>query len=92
MTVMLSWQTLLTAVAVIGAFVALITYLRKLLGWFERQEKQDNEIGAIKDEQAILTKGILACLKGLQELKCDGPVTDAIAEIEDHINKKAHST
>lgn len=92
MTVMLSWQTLLTAVAVIGAFVALITYLRKLLGWFERQEKQDKEIGAIKDEQAILTKGILACLKGLQELKCDGPVTDAIAEIEDHINKKAHST
>ena len=90
MVVALSWQTLLSAAAVVGAFVALVAYLRKLFGWFERQEKQDNEIRKIKDEQTILVKGILACLKGLQELKCDGPVTEAIAEIEDHINRTAH--
>ena len=91
MVVTLSWQTILSAAAIVGAFVALVAYLRKLFGWFERQEKQDKEISDIKDEQAILVKGMLACLKGLQELKCDGPVTDAITEIEDHINKKAHS-
>lgn len=91
MVVTLSWQTVLSAAAIVGAFVALVAYLRKLFGWFERQEKQDKEISDIKDEQAILVKGMLACLKGLQELKCDGPVTDAITEIEDHINKKAHS-
>jgi len=90
MVVTLSWQTLLSAAAVIGAFVALVAYLRKLFGWFERQEKQDNEIRKIKDEQTILVKGILACLKGLQELDCNGPVTDTIAEIETHLNRTAH--
>ena len=90
MVVTLSWQTLLSAAAVVGAFVALVAYLRKLFGWFERQEKQDNEIRKIKDEQTILVKGILACLKGLQELDCNGPVTDTITEIETHLNRTAH--
>ena len=90
MVVTLSWQTLLSAAAVVGAFVALVAYLRKLFGWFERQEKQDNEIRKIKDEQTILVKGILACLKGLQEQGCDGPVTLAIKQIERHLNEQAH--
>lgn len=91
MTVTLSWQTVMTAAAVVGAFVALIAYLRKLFGWFERQEKQDKEISSIKEEQAILVEGMLACLKGLQELHCNGPVTEAITKIEHHINSKAHT-
>lgn len=78
------------AAAIVGAFVALVSYLRKLFGWFERQERQDLEIKDIKEEQTILTKGILACLKGLSEQGCDGPVTEAINEIETHLNKKAH--
>ena len=89
--VTLTWQTLLSAAAVVGAFVALVAYLRKLFGWFERQEKQDKEISNMKDEQAILVEGMLACLKGLQELHCDGPVTEAITKIEAHINQKAHA-
>lgn len=90
MQITLSWQTLLSLAAISGAFVAVINYIRKIFGWFDRQEKQDKEIKDIKDEQALLTKGILACLKGLSEQGCDGPVTEAIAEIETHLNKKAH--
>lgn len=89
--VTLTWQTLLSAAAVVGAFVALVAYLRKLFGWFERQEKQDKEINEIKKEQAIIVEGLLACLKGLQELHCDGPVTEGITKIEHHINSKAHT-
>lgn len=44
----------------------------------------------IKEEQTILTYGILACLKGLHEQGCNGPVTEAIRRIETHLNKKAH--
>ena len=91
MQITLTWQSLIGAAAIIGALVALISYLRKLFGWFERQEKQDQAIAEIKAEQAILTTGMLACLKGLQEKGCDGPVTDAIATIQDHLNKKAHA-
>lgn len=90
MQITLTWQSLIGAAAIIGAFVALVTYLRKLFGWFERQEKQDKEIKSIKDEQALLVRGILACLKGLHEKGCNGPVTAAIDEIETHINKQAH--
>ena len=90
MQITLTWQSLIGAAAIVGAFVALVRYLRKIFGWFERQEVQDREIKEIKEEQTILTKGILACLKGLKEQGCDGPVTEAIGEIETHLNKKAH--
>ena len=90
MQITLTWQSIAGAAAIIGAVVAIINYMKKLFGWFEKQEMQDKEIKEIKQEQALLTEGILACLKGLQEQGCDGPVTDAITKIETHINQKAH--
>ena len=88
--IVLTWQSVLGAAAIIGAVVAIVNYLRKLFGWFEKQEKQDKELKAIQDEQAILTEGILACLKGLHEQGANGPVTEAITKIENHLNEKAH--
>jgi hypothetical protein len=55
------------------------------------EEKQDKEINAIKEEQEILVNGMLACLKGLNKLGCDGEVTGQITAIENHLNRKAHS-
>lgn len=43
-----------------------------------------------QEEQTLIVYGLLACLKGLAEQGCDGPVSEAIAKIEKHINKKAH--
>lgn len=90
MQITLTWQTLLSLAAISGAFVAVISYIRKIFGWFDRQEKQDKEIQDMKEEQAILTEGILACLKGLQEQGCDGTVTTTISKIETHLNQRAH--
>ena len=85
------------AVEIIITTAAVITALGVILGlfitihkWVLKQNKQDDDIASIKKEQSILTKGVLACLKGLKEQGCDGPVTTAIVEIEDHINKEAH--
>lgn len=58
--------------------------------WFLKQEKQDKDIKAIKEEQTVLTQGILACLQGLHEQGCNGPVTAAIERIETHLNNQAH--
>ena len=58
--------------------------------WYLKQDKQDQDIKEIKQEQVILIHGILACLKGLKEQGCDGPVTFAISEIEGHLNRQAH--
>ena len=90
MTVTLTWQSVITAAAIVGAVVALGKYLMKLFGWVEKQTQQDKDIASIKEEQKILTMGVLACLKGLQEQGCDGPVTNAITMIEEHLNKEAH--
>ena len=90
MQISLTWQSIVTAAAIIGAFVAVVSYLRKLFGWFERQEQQDKEIKNIKVEQTLMTYGVLACLKGLKEQGCNGPVTEAIDKIEKHLNKAAH--
>ena len=81
----------------ISPFAGVITALGVIFGlvfaayrWYLKQEKQDKDIKAIKEEQTILTQGVLACLKGLQEQGCDGPVTIAIKQIENHLNKQAH--
>ena len=42
------------------------------------------------EEQTLIIYGLLACLKGLKEQGCNGPVTEAIDKIEKHINIKAH--
>ncbi len=48
------------------------------------------DMQGINDEQTLLTYGVLACLKGLKEQGCNGPVTKAIEKIEKYLNQKAH--
>lgn len=48
------------------------------------------DMHSINTEQTQLTYGVLACLKGLKEQGCNGPVTDAINKIEKYLNQKAH--
>lgn len=57
----------------------------------EDKARHEREHQAIRDEQCLQMYGILACLKGLKEQGCDGPVTDAINKIEKHLNQQAHS-
>ena len=86
-----TWQTIITVAAVLAAIFAILRYYNKGYDWVKTQGKQEEEIKAIKEEQQLLTTGILACLKGLREQGCDGAVTEAIAKFEDHLNKKAHA-
>ena len=85
-----SWQTLITIAAVLGAVAAIFKYYNKGYDFVKRQEEQDKIIKAIQEEQTLLTYGVLACLKGLHEQGANGPVTEAIDKIEKHINQKAH--
>ncbi|MDY3993551.1 MAG: branched-chain amino acid ABC transporter permease [Evtepia sp.] len=83
-------QTIITAGAVVGAAVALVSFFAKLVRWADRQKAQDKELQDVKAELTLLTYGVLACLKGLKEHGCNGPVTEAVNKIEKHINQKAH--
>lgn len=101
MQITLSWQTLITASAVLAAIGAICAFFAKGVRWVDRQKRQDSDIKAlrathvsdmdgIKQEQTLIVYGLLACLKGLKEQGCNGPVTEAINKIEDHLNQKAH--
>ena len=90
MTVTINWNTIITGAALVAAIIALLSNFAKGVRWVDRQKAQDSEIKDIKNEQSIITYGLLACLKGLSEQGCDGPVTDAIDKIEKHLNVKAH--
>ena len=101
MNITLTWQTFVTAFAVVSAIVGLVALFAKLVRWVDKQKEQDTNIATlhkkhdedmavIQKEQTLLVYGILACLKGLKEQGCNGPVTEAINKIEKHINEKAH--
>ena len=79
--------TLAATITALGGVFGAIFAVHK---WFLKQEKQDKDIKAIKEEQTVLTQGVLACLQGLHEQGCNGPVTAAIEKIETHLNKQAH--
>ncbi len=100
-TITLTWQSIITAGAVVGSLVTIITLLAKLVRWVDKQKKQDTEIKALQDkhdkdiksiqhEQTLIIYGVLAALKGLQEKGCNGPVTEAINKFERYLNQKAH--
>lgn len=83
-------NTIITAVSVIGAVGTIMGLLFTIFNWINKQKEQEKDIRKMKEEQCLLTYGVLACLKGLKEQGCNGPVTEAIAKIEKHINKAAH--
>lgn len=101
MTVTLTWQSIITAGAVIAALTTIITLLVKIVRWVDKQKKQDADIQAlqskhdddiksIRREQTLIVYGVLAALKGLQEQGCNGSVTKTIDKIERYLNQKAH--
>lgn len=101
MQITITWQTVITAAAFVGAVVALVAYFAKLVLWVNKQSQQDKaiaalekhhdeDIKAIKVELELLVTGVQACLKGLMEQGCNGPVSDAEEEFTTYLNRKAH--
>ena len=75
---------LITALSVIGgALIALYKF-------YLRQKKQDEELAEIRGELQLICFGLKACLSGLHDQGCNGPVTDALSRLDKHLNEKAH--
>ncbi len=83
-------QVIITIASVITALGVIFGAVFAFHNWLLKREKNNSDIKSIKEEQSILTKGVLACLKGLKEQGCNGPVTEAIQDIEEYVNKQAH--
>lgn len=86
----MTYSQFLIVVEIISAILLLGGVFLKMHKWYLKQEKQDKDISQIKEEQTLIVYGTLACLKGLKEQGCNGPVTEAVSKIEKYINQQAH--
>lgn len=86
----ITWETIILVSKILTAVISIGAIAYTVIRWFQKQKQQDKDIADLKEEQCLLTYGILACLKGLKEQGCNGPVTEAVDKIEKHLNKKAH--
>lgn len=94
-------DTIIKLAAVIGALTAIFAFVYKGIKWVQVQNQQTVDIRALrqqqaediqdlKDEQCLISWAMLACLDGLKQLNCNGPVTEAHNKLEKHLNQKAH--
>ena len=92
---------IVTAIAVF--FIAIFKWYKShITDKFNEYDKELEELKRVvkslqgemkesKEERLILLKGQLACLKGLHnDLNCNGPVTQGIADLENYLIKKSH--
>lgn len=57
----------------------------------DKVDAMETAIASIKEEQTLQCYCILACLQGLAEQGCNGPVHEGINKMEKYLNKKAHN-
>ena len=74
----------------VGALVTLGGVAVGIMKFFRKLTHMDTKLDTIMTEQRHIAKGTLAALKGLQEQGCNGPVTSALTELEEHIFNQAH--
>lgn len=79
---------LITGVALLYGYVK--KWLKATIGSeledvYDRIKVLEKDSEKNKEENLILLKGQLACLKGLKEQGCNGPVTRSINEIEEYL-------
>lgn len=97
----ITWQTIITAGAVVSAIVLILGILLKGHKWFLKQENQDEKIDKltehheadvqrIKDENCLICYALSACLDGLMQLGCNHTVPDAKAKLDKFLNQQAH--
>lgn len=83
-------DTINAVAKLIGSMAVIGGVLIALYKFVERDKKQSKLIKDIQTEQTLLCYGIKACLQGLSEQGCDGPVHDALDKLDKHLNQKAH--
>lgn len=97
----ITWQTIITAGAVLAAVLAIGRVASKVHKWYLHQNHQDrvlNELKAhheedmkrIRDENRLICYALSACLDGLIQLGANHTVPDVKTALDTHLNEQAH--
>ena len=83
-------KTLTSASAAVTALGVLVGLVLSIYRFYVRQKAQDRELAAVRSELTLLCYGVRACLCGMREQGCNGPVTEALNKLDKHLNQAAH--
>lgn len=75
---------------IISAFTIICGVIFACYRWYLKQNKQDDDIKAIKDENTLICFALRACLDGLEQLGANHTVPIAREKLEKHLNVSAH--
>jgi len=88
--------------AIVASIIALCISITTLLGiifgvmlkiikFLERQKQQDVELTKIRQEQSLMTTGLLVCMKNMVGEKNTKEIACTIKLFEEHLNNAAHT-
>ena len=75
---------------IISALTIICGVIFALFRWVLKQNKQDEDIKAIKEENTLICFALRACLDGLEQLGANHTVPVAKEKLEKHLNILAH--
>ncbi len=74
----------------ISAIVVIFGVIFACYRWYLKQNKQNEDIKAVKEENMLICYALQACLDGLEQLGANHTVTKAKEKLETHLNVSAH--
>lgn len=83
-------DTIVTIAAVITALGVIFGVIFAVYRWYLKQNKQDEDIKHIKEENMLIVFALSACLDGLQQLGANHTVPVAKDKLDKYINQQAH--
>lgn len=87
----ISIETINDIAKLLGSLAVIVGTILAVYKFIQRDKRQGKIIRDMQEEQTLLCYGIKACLQGLVEQGCDGPVHDALDKLDKHLNQKAHA-
>ena len=96
-----TWQTIITAGAVLAALCTLTGMLFRIFGWYQHDHERDRSMRAlkerherdlkrVKEENSLICYALSACLDGLMQLGANHTVPDAKERLDKYLNEQAH--
>lgn len=86
----ITWDGILTAGAVLTASGTVIGLAAKVIKWIKKTTENAEDIRHIKKENALLCYAMSACLDGLMQLGANHTVPLAKDKLDKHLNLQAH--